>query len=215
MALTRRGLLLLAGGGAFALMLRPWPARAAEATPALPPAVPQPLALPHEVDDDLVAVEDRPALAQGEVLLLVGQVTDLAGAPIPEARVEIWQADAAGRWPAAMEADVDPGFQGFGRTETDGQGLYRFRTVRPGAGHGRAAHIGFAVSGPGFTKLVTSVYFAGDPGLVDDPELSALPEPARTRLIAPLRPVPDTSPDAGAAVARFDVTASLNRTLKG
>lgn len=219
MRLSRRGLMLLAGAFPAALLRPAWgqaaEGGAREPTPALPPAVPMPVTPRREADDDLVAVEDQPALAQGTVLLLVGRVFDLAGSPVPEARVELWQADAAGRWAAAGDADADPGFQGFGRTETDSQGLYRFRTVRPGASHGRAAHLGFAVSGPGFTKLITSVYFADDPGRDADAALAALPEAERRRLTAPVVPAPASSPDEGAVVARFDVTIPLNATLRG
>jgi protocatechuate 3,4-dioxygenase, beta subunit len=127
---------------------------------------------------------------------VTGRVLDAQGAPVPHTLVEVWQANAAGRyvhqndqWPGPL----DPNFLGIGRCRTDADGVYRFLTVRPGAypwkNHANAwrpAHIHFSLLGPTWTaRLVTQMYFADDPLLPLDPIFNSVPtEPARQRLIA-------------------------------
>jgi protocatechuate 3,4-dioxygenase, beta subunit len=132
----------------------------------------------------------------GERIIVSGTVRDEDGEPVPETLVEVWQANAAGRY--AHESDthdapLDPNFTGSGRTLTDRQGRYRLVSVKPGAypwqNHDNAwrpAHIHFSVLGPSFlTRLVTQMYFPGDPLLPLDPIFNAVPdERARARLIA-------------------------------
>ncbi len=133
----------------------------------------------------------------GETIVLEGAVIDAEGQVIPDAMVEIWQADAAGRY-----AESDSGFIGFGRSSTGEDGVYRFRTVRPGSiGEGHAPHIAVGVFGRGLLKrLVTRAYFEGDASNADDPILALVPAGRRETLIACRIREED-----GAAVWRFDI----------
>lgn len=131
----------------------------------------------------------------GERIIVTGRVLDEAGKPIPDALVEIWQANAAGRYVHARDghdAPLDPNFFGAGRCATDADGVYRFLTVKPGAypwpnhfNAWRPNHIHFSLFGPSLgTRLVTQMYFPGDPLLDLDPIFKAVPEDARDRLVA-------------------------------
>src|SRR6185369_5071282 len=121
---------------------------------------------------------------------------DSAGRPIPHTLVEVWQANAAGRYRHRWDrhdAPIDPHFTGGGRVLTDATGHYRFVTVKPGAypwgNHANAwrpAHIHFSLFGAGLlSRLVTQMYFPGDPLLAHDPIFQSIPdERARDRLIS-------------------------------
>jgi protocatechuate 3,4-dioxygenase beta subunit len=145
-------------------------------------------------DDDLTRQGEGPPL--GERIIITGRVLDGDGAPAPRTLVELWQANAAGRY--AHDADqhdapLDPNFSGGGRCLTDSDGRYRFVTIKPGAypwqndpNAWRPAHVHFSLFGPAFaTRLITQMYFPGDPLLEFDPILESVPDPgARKRLIA-------------------------------
>ncbi len=148
------------------------------------------------LDDDLTkngAVDGEPL---GERIIVTGRVMDEDGRPVPNTLVEIWQTNAAGRYIHKVDqhnAPIDPNFFGAGRCMTDAVGRYRFITVRPGAypwgNHAngwRPPHIHFSLFGPSFlTRLVTQMYFPGDPLLELDPVFLAVPDSeARERLIA-------------------------------
>jgi len=132
----------------------------------------------------------------GERIIVSGQVLDEDGRPVRGSLVEIWQANAAGRYLHKWDqhhAPLDPNFAGVGQTFTDGEGRYRFVTIRPGAypwrNHANAwrpQHIHFSLFGPAFaTRLVTQMYFPGDPLLEFDPILNSVPdESARHSLIS-------------------------------
>lgn len=132
----------------------------------------------------------------GERIVIQGRVIDEEGRPVPETLVEVWQANAAGRYAHKIDvhaAPLDPNFSGAGRTLTDAEGRYRFVTIKPGAypwrNHDNAwrpAHIHFSLFGTSFlTRLVTQMYFPGDPLLPLDPILNAIPDAqARTRLVS-------------------------------
>jgi len=132
----------------------------------------------------------------GERIIVSGRVIDEEGRPVANALVEIWQANAAGRYAHKWDqhdAPLDPNFAGVGHTLTDGKGRYRFVTIRPGAypwkndyNSWRPAHIHFSLFGPAFaTRLVTQMYFPGDPLLAFDPIYNCTAdEKARTRLIS-------------------------------
>jgi protocatechuate 3,4-dioxygenase alpha subunit len=122
----------------------------------------------------------------GAIIELYGIVSDGAGAPVPDAMLEIWQADAAGRY----GADSEDGFVGFGRAATQEDGSYRFRTVRPGAVPGpgntlQAPHIAIGIFARGALKrLVTRAYFDAAPENDHDPILARVPGSRRSTLMA-------------------------------
>ncbi len=122
----------------------------------------------------------------GERIIVSGRVLDSDGAPLPQTLVEVWQANAAGRYVDPVDdhlAPLDPNFTGAGRCLTDGEGRYRFTTVKPGAypwgnhlNAWRPAHIHFSVFGPELqSRLVTQMYFPGDPLMRLDPILQSVP----------------------------------------
>jgi protocatechuate 3,4-dioxygenase beta subunit len=134
--------------------------------------------------------------AVGQRIIVHGRLLDGDGRPIPDALLEVWQANAGGRyrhvsdqWPSPL----DPHFSGLGRTVTDSDGHYRFTTIKPGAypwkNHANAwrpAHIHFSVFGRAFTqRLVTQMYFPDDPLFFQDPIFNAVPDPvARQRMVS-------------------------------
>ena len=146
------------------------------------------------LDHDLTVQHAAPPL--GERIILEGRVLDEDGRSVPDALVEIWQANAAGRYAHAddtHDAPLDANFSGAGRRLTDANGHYRFVTVRPGAypweNHDNAwrpAHVHFSVFGQSFlTRLVTQMYFPGDPLLALDPIFNSVPgDRARQRLVS-------------------------------
>ncbi len=167
-----------------------------------------PLALPRDSDNDLIHVAGRDGVAKGTVTYISGRVLDLDGRPVSGARVEIWQCDANGRYHYVRDDRAGPppdeNFQGYGQTTADGDGGYRFRTIRPVPYPGRTPHIHFAVSGPGFPRLVTQMYVAGEPQNEQDGVLMSVRDPAaRARLTVPLRPAAETEP--GALAGTFDL----------
>ena len=133
-------------------------------------------------------------MPDGAVIELAGQVFDAKGVPILDAMIEIWQANAAGRYAsvddARDDAPLDPHFVGFGRASVDADGVYRFRTIRPGRVPGpgntlQAPHLAVSVFGRGILKrLATRLYFDGGDGNDVDPVLCAVPEARRHTLIA-------------------------------
>jgi protocatechuate 3,4-dioxygenase beta subunit len=131
----------------------------------------------------------------GERILVHGRVLDEDGKPVANTLVEIWQANAAGRYVHVVDqhpAPLDPNFTGAGRTVTDAHGRYQFLTVKPGAypwgNHDNAwrpAHIHFSMFGHSFlSRVVTQMYFPGDPLIPYDPIYSSIPEHARKRLMS-------------------------------
>jgi protocatechuate 3,4-dioxygenase, beta subunit len=146
------------------------------------------------LDHDLTRRHEGEPL--GERIIVGGQVLEPDGRPARNALVEVWQANAAGRYRHAVDrhpAPLDPNFTGAGRCLTDGEGRYRFVTVKPGAypwqnhpNAWRPAHIHFSLFGRAFTqRLVTQMYFPGDPLFEFDPIFQSVrDEGARERLIA-------------------------------
>jgi protocatechuate 3,4-dioxygenase beta subunit len=132
----------------------------------------------------------------GERIIVSGRVLDENGRPVPDALVEVWQANAAGRYLHKVDqhdAPLDPNFTGCGHTITNSEGRYRFVTIKPGEypwrnhyNAWRPAHIHFSLFGPAFaTRLVTQMYFPGDPLLSFDPIFNCTAdEKARGRLIS-------------------------------
>jgi protocatechuate 3,4-dioxygenase alpha subunit len=145
---------------------------------------------------DVLIEQDASArhLVKGTRIELVGNMFDNTDAPLTDALIEIWQANAAGRYAdpsdPRRELALDPNFMGFGRGATDKTGGYRFRTIRPGRVPGpgnslQAPHIALGIVGPGILKrLVTRVYFPDAPENAEDPILARVPEARRSTLIA-------------------------------
>ena len=147
-----------------------------------------------EADNDLTRHHaDDP---QGQRIIVAGRVVDEDGRPVRDALIEVWQANAAGRYRHMKDdhpAPLDPNFTGAGRTITDADGRYEFTTIKPGAypwrNHDNAwrpAHIHFSLFGTSFrTRLVTQMYFPDDPMFPHDPIFQAIrDERARRRLIS-------------------------------
>ncbi|MEO6338936.1 MAG: protocatechuate 3,4-dioxygenase [Caulobacteraceae bacterium] len=192
------GAALLATGAARA-QTRPAP------TPRLTEGPYYPDHFPLDTDADLVQQSGLARPAKGEVVLVSGRILDANGGPIPGAVVEIWQADTNGRY--IHTYDRSPGarddfFQGFGKASTDASGLYRFRTVKPGAYDFRTPHIHYKVRLPGGGGLTTQLQFAGDPRNDTDPISSRLSPEQRARVTAALKPA--NVKDA-VWVANFDI----------
>lgn len=150
----------------------------------------------QELDDDLTknaVVNGEPI---GERIIVVGRVLDENDNPVPNTLVEVWQANATGRYihkKDQHDAPLDPNFKGAGRVLTNENGEYRFTTIKPGAypwrnheNAWRPAHIHFSVFGTAFiSRLVTQMYFPGDPLHALDPIMAGIPdENGRKRLIS-------------------------------
>jgi protocatechuate 3,4-dioxygenase beta subunit len=149
---------------------------------------------PGPLDHDLT--RQHPGAPIGERIVVGGRVLDGAGRPVRSTLVEVWQANAAGRYAHDRDrhdAPLDPNFSGAGRCLTDDTGAFRFVTVRPGAypwqnhhNAWRPAHIHLSVFGAAFaSRLITQMYFPGDPLLAHDPIYRSVRDPAaRERLVA-------------------------------
>src|SRR5450755_1263388 len=146
------------------------------------------------LDHDLTRQHDGEPL--GERISISGRVLDEGGNPLAGALLEVWQANAAGRYAHVSDqrpAPLDPNFSGTGRCLTDADGRYRFVSIKPGAypwrnhpNAWRPQHVHFSVFSPAFTqRLITQMYFPGDPLFAQDPIFNSVPDPvARQRLVA-------------------------------
>ena len=158
-----------------------------------------------ELDNDLLTNFAKPGeTAIGERILVHGRVTDERGRGVAGALLEVWQANAGGRYRHIKDgyaAPLDPNFGGCGRCTTDDDGSYMFRTVRPGPypwmngpNEWRPAHIHFSIFGSGFAqRLITQMYFEGDPLIPRCPIVATIPDPRAVDLL----------------VARLDMNAAL------
>ncbi len=151
-----------------------------------------------ELDDDLIRNFAKDGDPIGQRIVVHGRVLDEDGRGVAGALVEVWQANAGGRYRHKKEtylAPLDPNFGGCGRAITDEDGYYRFRTIKPGpypwpngVNDWRPAHIHFSVFGNGFAqRLITQMYFEGDPLIWICPIVNTIPDrKAIESLIAPL-----------------------------
>lgn len=145
------------------------PINAASALVPTPQQTPGPFypdILPRESDADLVSIAGGPPAA-GDVIVVEGRVLGTDGRPVVGASLELWQANAYGRYSHSADRSnvpLDPNFQGYGVVRTDADGRYRFRTIQPGAYTGRTRHLHFYATGPGFERTPMQMYFAGNPG---------------------------------------------------
>jgi protocatechuate 3,4-dioxygenase beta subunit len=137
--------------------------------------------------DDSDLTRQHKAQPLGERIIVAGRVLDENGRPVRQTLIEVWQANAAGRYihhGDQHSAPLDPNFTGAGRTMTDAEGRYKFLTVKPGAypwrnhpNAWRPAHIHLSLFGPSFlTRLVTQMYFPGDPLIPYDPVYNSIPD---------------------------------------
>ena len=164
---------------------------------------------PLDQNADLTMVPGRPRRAEGQVLTVMGRVLNLKGEPIRNAKVEIWQANARGRYTHPSDtnpAPLDPNFEGAAMLTADSDGRYRFKTIKPaaypvGPHRMRPAHIHFQVSGQQ-DRLVTQMYFEGDPNNDTDPFLRTA---GRTELLVTklMPPTPEMEPQSKLVV--FDI----------
>ncbi|SAK39958.1 protocatechuate 3,4-dioxygenase subunit beta [Caballeronia glebae] len=147
------------------------------------------------LDNDLTRNAAKNGEPLGERIIVTGRVVDEGGRPVRNTLVEVWQANAAGRYVHKADqhdAPLDPNFLGAGRCLTDEEGRYRFMTIKPGAypwgnhpNAWRPQHIHFSLFGEYFgSRLVTQMYFPGDPLLDLDPIYQGIPEHARKRLVS-------------------------------
>lgn len=151
------------------------------------------------LDHDLTRNAAKNGAPLGERIIVTGRVLDEDGRPVRNTLVEIWQCNAAGRYIHRVDqhdAPLDPNFLGAGRTLTDNEGRYRFMTIKPGAypwgnhpNAWRPNHIHFSLFGQYFaSRLVTQMYFPGDPLLDYDPIYQGTAPGARERLISRFAP---------------------------
>ena len=156
-----------------------------------------------EKSADLTIVAGRPGRATGEVIYVMGRVLDVQGQPVKGARVELWQANARGRYTHPSDtnpAPLDANFEGFAIQDTDAEGRYRFKTIKPGAYPAtpnwmRPPHLHFEVIGK-INRMITQMYFPGEP-LNDKDLLLQNVRGNREGVIAKvLPPTPDVEPDS-------------------
>ena len=166
-----------------------------------------------ELDYDLTQQHDGEPL--GERIIVSGRVLDDAGKPIRNTLVEVWQANSCGRYKHEVDqhpAPLDPNFSGAGRCFTDDDGNYRFITIKPGSypwgnheNAWRPAHIHFSVFGRAFTeRLVTQMYFPGDPLFRFDPIFNSVRDPKARALLVSEFDLDSTKPDWALAY-RWDI----------
>ena len=164
---------------------------------------------PLPATSDLTKVPGRSGRAEGQILNVMGRVLNLAGDPVRNATVEVWQANAHGRYTHPSDtnpAALDPNFDGSATLTTDSEGRYRFKTIKPAAYPAgpdlvRPAHIHYQVTGRQ-DRLVTQMYFDGDPYNASDPFLNSA---GRKELLITklLDPTPEFEPTS--KIVRFDI----------
>ncbi len=146
---------------------------------------------PEPHTNDLTAVPGATGQPEGEIIYVTGRVTDAECRPLPRVMVEIWQANAKGRYVHVADpnpAPKDPNFLGFGEAITDDSGMWSFKTIKPGAypvpgGWIRPPHLHFKVHGGFFHMMVTQMYFAGEKHNRDDFLLNSVSKAAQKRLV--------------------------------
>jgi protocatechuate 3,4-dioxygenase beta subunit len=139
--------------------------RALRTTPAVALGPFYPDRLPADQDADLTVIGGRAGRAAGQILYLAGRVLDTRGKPLPGALLELWQANAHGRYIHSGDGEssgpLDPNFQGYASLRADAEGRYRIKTIKPAPYSGRTAHLHFNVDARG-AKLTTQMFFEGE-----------------------------------------------------
>ena len=212
MVSRRRVLEMSAATGSLAMLygISPLLAKNLRRTPTQVLGPFYPVLKPLDQDADLTQIQGKSGRASGQVIHVTGRVIDSQGRPVKDARLEIWQANASGRYTHSSDknpAPLDPNFDGFAVMSTDSQGRYRFKTIKPGAypespGVVRPPHIHFDVTGK-VNRLVTQMYFPGEP-LNDKDRVLQIAGKNRERLIASLLP-PTQDLDPESLLAVWDI----------
>ncbi|HEX8457622.1 MAG TPA: protocatechuate 3,4-dioxygenase [Pyrinomonadaceae bacterium] len=166
---------------------------------------------PLDQDDDLTVLRGKHGHAQGKIIHLTGRVMNLKGEPVSGARVQIWQADANGRYTHNSDPNPgqrDPYFQGYSVQKTNEKGQYYFKTIKPGAYPGliagmRTPHIHFEVDGK-IDRVVTQVFFPNEPLNEQDSILQSIKGPHKEALIVKMMP-PSKEMEADSVHAVWDV----------
>jgi protocatechuate 3,4-dioxygenase beta subunit len=216
---SRRDLLCATiGFGAAGVVKGAWAGAPPEPSPTPTPTQSigpfYPVLRPLEADADLTLLEGHSQRAEGRVIHLTGRVLDAQGAPVPGAKIEIWQANSKGRYAHPVDrspAPLDPNFQGFGTQLTDADGRYRFRTIKPAAYpvnpmnpvQVRAPHVHFDVTGRN-SRLVTQMYFPDEPENADDLLLGRLSDVNKRALTASVSP-PTAGLEPDSLLVRWDI----------
>jgi len=172
-----------------------------------------PVVRPADSDADLTRVRGAKDIARGEPINVIGRILDVRGNPVRGARVELWQANALGRYDhpgdAASSAALDPNFQSYAALVTDRQGRFRFRTVKPGhyaigGGRRRTRHIHFDIRGRA-ERLITQMYFPGEE--LNDSDILLRNADPRESVMA--RAIDRLSADPNAAAYAWDVVLNV------
>lgn len=176
-----------------------------------------------EFDNDLIRNFSRPGESPiGERIILHGHVVDECGKAVPDTLIEIWQANSGGRYrhrKDGYQAPLDPNFAGVGRTLSDRNGHYTFRTIKPGPypwpntqNDWRPAHIHFSVFGSGFAqRLISQLYFEGDPHIALCPIVNTLKDPDAIAQLTARLDMNNTIP-MDARAYRFDIVLRGRRS---
>jgi len=202
LALAGLGLLGTAPGFAADARLRPTD------TDDIGPFYPQSLT-PTE-DFDLTRLKGHEASASGELLYVSGRVLSPRGEPVPNAVIEVWQANAAGRYAHpgdTSKSPLDPNFQGFARIRSGADGSFRLKTIYPGSYGSRTRHIHYDVRGQR-SRLITQMYFEGEPRNETDGLFKAHSGEDRKTLVA-RRGSPSGNQERGAVVAEWDIVLAF------
>jgi protocatechuate 3,4-dioxygenase beta subunit len=168
-----------------------------------------PVQKPADGGQDLTRLERRAGQARGEVIYVMGRVLSVRGEPCPGVRLEIWQANASGKYTHPHDrnpAPIDPNFDGYATVVTDAEGRYRFKTVKPGAypvvaDYVRPPHIHYDITGK-VNRLITQMYFPGEALNERDPLLQQ--SWAKDSLIARVLP-PTAAEEADARLVLWDI----------
>ena len=163
----------------------------------------------RDTDADMTHIEGHDERAVGEIVEVSGRVLDEDGNPVADALVDVWQANSHGRYAHERDrnpAPLDENFQGWAKLQTDAEGRYRFRTIRPGAypvreDWSRPPHIHFKVAHQDGGEVTTQMYFEGDPLIEDDIVMRGTPAELRHLLITSAVEDPET----GLPLHRFDI----------
>lgn len=198
---SRRQLLVRASLAAAGAMTPRWAFAGAGPCAATPPQVEGPFyprTLPADTDVDLTRVAGRPGVAKGAPVLLHGRLQDLDCRPLGGVAIDMWQANAAGRYDHPSdpnEAPLDPAFQGFARLVTAADGTFTVKTIKPGAYPAsrrwtRPPHLHFKVAAEAHAPLVTQMYFEGEPLNDADAFIEELSAAERKQLVVPFETTP-------------------------